>query len=99
MLVARRGRYVRQSYDVLTSIRKSSSQSLASATRLTNGVALQRISPHRLNDSEIVPDAHRAKAHIEIGEADPEQTHPCPEHVAAIETTDAAIGLVTGRRT
>ena len=63
-----------------------------------NGVALQRISPHRLNDSEIVPDAHRAKAHIEIGEADPEQTHPCPEHVAAVETADAAIGLVAGRR-
>ena len=43
-------------------------------------MALQRISPHRLNDSEIVPDAHRAKAHIEIGEADPEQTHPCGGH-------------------
>ena len=39
-----------------------------------------------------------SQAHIEIGEADPEQTHPRPEHVAAIETTDTAIGLVAGRR-
>ena len=50
------------------------------------------------NDSEIVPNAYRTKAHVKIREADPEQTHPCPEHVAAVETTDAAIGLETGRR-
>ena len=52
----------------------------------------------RLKESAIVPDAHRAKAHVEIGEADPEQTHPCPEHVAAVETTDAGVGPVAGRR-
>ena len=52
----------------------------------------------RLKNTQVMPDAHRAKAHVKIGEADPEQTHPCPEHVAAVETTDAAIGLVAGRR-
>ena len=42
-----------------------------------------------LENPQIVPDAHRAKAHVKIGETDPEQTHPGPEHVAAIETADA----------
>ena len=42
---------------------------------------------------QIVPDAHRAKPHVEIGEPDPEQAHPGPQHVAAIETADAAIAL------
>src|SRR4029077_15151006 len=50
---------------------------------------LQRISLHRLNDSEIMPDSHCAEAHVEIGEANPKQTHPRPKHVATIETGHA----------
>ena len=42
-----------------------------------------------------MPDAHRAKSHVEIREADPEQTEPCPEHVAAIEAAHARVGAVT----
>ena len=53
---------------------------------------------HVLENSPVVPDAHGAKAHVEIGEADPEQTEPRPKHVAAIEAAHATIGLVAGRR-
>src|SRR4026208_1268738 len=56
---------------------------------------LQRISLHRLDDSEIVPDARGTEPHIQIGEADPEQTHPRPKHVAAIQTTHASVGAIT----
>ena len=59
---------------------------------------LQRTSLHPLNDSKIVPDAHGTEPHIQIGEADPEQTHPRPEHVAAIQTTHASIGAIAGWR-
>src|SRR5205807_9208525 len=53
---------------------------------------------HALENSPVVPDAHEARAHVEIGEADPEQTEPRPKHVAAIEAAHATIGLVAGRR-
>src|SRR3954463_12616792 len=66
--------------------------------RKKHGFPLQRISLHRLNDSEIVPDSHRTEPHIQIGKANPEQTHPCPEHVAAIQTTHASIGAIAGWR-
>ena len=42
-------------------------------------------------DSHVVPDAHRAKPHVKIGKPDPEQTHPCPKHVATIQAADTAI--------
>ena len=42
-----------------------------------------------------MPDAHRTKAHVKIAETDPEETHPRPEHVAAIQTGDTAISLIT----
>src|SRR6188472_2608859 len=59
---------------------------------------LQRTSLHPLNDSEIVPDAHGTETHIKIGEADPEQTHPRPKHVAAIQTTYASVGAIAAWR-
>ena len=55
---------------------------------------LQRISLHRLNDSEIMPDAHRTEPHIEIGKANPEQTQPRPKHVTPIETSHAGVGAI-----
>src|SRR5438045_720916 len=48
--------------------------------------------------AQVMPHAHRAQPHIKIGEPDPEQTHPGPEHVAAIETAHAAIRLMAERR-
>ena len=45
-----------------------------------------------------MPDAHRAQTHIQVGETNPEQTHPRPEHMALIKTTDTAINSITGRR-
>src|SRR6185503_4273347 len=50
------------------------------------------------NQAKVMPHAHRAKAHVKIGEPNPEQTHPGPEHVSAIETAHAAIRLLTERR-
>src|SRR5262249_40618818 len=35
--------------------------------------------------------------HVEIGKPDPKQTHPRPQHVALIQTADAAVSLITGR--
>src|SRR5438477_4532356 len=52
----------------------------------------------RLNDPEICPDSHRTKAHIEIGETDPEETQPRPKHVPAIQASDTSVSAVTGRR-
>ena len=52
----------------------------------------------RLNDPEICPDSHCAQSHIEIGKTDPEETHPSPKHVAAIQTSDTGVSAVTGRR-
>src|SRR5262249_35809129 len=46
----------------------------------------------------ICPDPHRTKAHIEIGKTDPEETHPGPKHVAAIQASDTGVSAVTGRR-
>lgn len=44
-----------------------------------------------------MPDAHRAKANVEIGETDPKQAHPSPEHMAAIETGDTLISAIGSR--
>src|SRR5256885_10078863 len=45
-----------------------------------------------------MPDTHRAKPDVKIGEPHPEQAHPGPEHVASIEAAHAAVGLLTERR-
>src|SRR5262245_29992268 len=45
-----------------------------------------------------MPHAHRTKPHVKIGEPDPEQAHPGPEHVSAIEAAYAAIRFLTERR-
>ena len=42
-----------------------------------------------------MPHAHGAKAHVKIAETNPEETHPRPQHVAAIKTGDTAISLIT----
>ena len=51
-----------------------------------------------LEDSPVGPDAHRAQAHVEVGEADPEQAAPGPQHVAAVEAAHAVVGLLAHRR-
>ena len=48
--------------------------------------------------SQIVPDAERAQPHVNVGEPDPEQAHPGPEHVPAIEAADAGISAVARGR-
>ena len=63
-------------------------------------VVLQRfVFSHRarLEQPEVVPDAHRAKAHVKIGEADPEKAQPCPKHVPLVQTGHAAVGRESGR--
>ena len=40
-----------------------------------------------------MPETHRAEAHIEIAEADPEQTHPGAQHMAAVETGHTGVAL------
>jgi hypothetical protein len=42
-----------------------------------------------------MPHAHGTEAHIKIAKANPKKTHPRPKHVAAIQTGDTAISLVT----
>src|SRR5206468_9713210 len=51
-----------------------------------------------LQEAQIMPHAHRTKPDVEIGEGDPEQTDPRPEHVSAIEAAHAAVRLLTERR-
>src|ERR1051325_1046776 len=48
--------------------------------------------------TEVVPDPHRAEPHVEVGEADPEKAEPRPKHVPAIEAAHAAIGLIASGR-
>ncbi len=38
-----------------------------------------------------MPDAHRAETYIKIGETDPKQTHPRPQHMAAIQAAHAGV--------
>jgi hypothetical protein len=45
---------------------------------------LQRFDHSSLEKPHIMPHAHRAQPHIKIAEADPEKTHPSPQHVATI---------------
>ena len=49
-------------------------------------------------DACVMPDSQRTQADVEVGKGDPEQTHPRPERVAVIQTTDAAVGLPAKRR-
>ena len=50
----------------------------------------------RLEQPEVVPDAHRAKAHVKIGEADPEKAQPRPKHVPSIQAGHALVGRKGG---
>src|ERR1039457_5204021 len=40
-----------------------------------------------------MPDAHRAKSDVYIGEADPEKAQPRPEHMATVQAAHAGITL------
>src|SRR2546430_775067 len=51
-----------------------------------------------LKNSHVMPYACRTKSHVEIREPDPEQTHPGPKHVPAIETAHAAVDFAAQRR-
>ena len=44
-----------------------------------------------------MPETHRAEAHIEIAEANPEQAQPGAQHVAAIQTAHAGVALGANR--
>src|SRR5438309_11445844 len=44
-----------------------------------------------LKNSPLVPNSDRQHAHVEIGEADPNQADPCPLHVLAIQAADTAV--------
>ena len=52
----------------------------------------------RLEETEIVPDAHGAQANIDVGEADPEKAEPRPHHVTMIEAAHTIVALGAGRR-
>src|SRR5438094_4977453 len=51
-----------------------------------------------LKNSYVMPDAHRTEPHVKVGERYPEQTHPRPEHVPAIEAAHATIRPLAQRR-
>ena len=44
-----------------------------------------------LEDPPIVPDTHRAEAHVQVREPDPEQARPGPEHMAPVQTTHTGV--------
>src|ERR1043166_996987 len=46
----------------------------------------------------IVPHAHGTEPDVKIGEPDPAQTRPCPDHVPPVEATGAGIDFVTRGR-
>ena len=50
-----------------------------------------------LDESPVGPDTHRAETHVEIGEADPEEAHPSPHHVAPIQAADAVVAGLAHR--
>ena len=52
----------------------------------------------RLNDPHIVPDSHCAQAHVEIGETDPEQAQPGPQHVTLIKARHASVRAIASWR-
>lgn len=47
----------------------------------------------RLENSPIVPETRGTQTDIQVTEGDPEQAHPCPKHVAAIQTTHAGVAF------
>src|SRR4051812_44719707 len=51
-----------------------------------------------LKEPYVVPDAHRAKTNINVGEPDAEQAQPRKFLVARIQARDAIIGGLAGRR-
>ena len=50
------------------------------------------------DDPQVVNDAHRAEADVDVGEADAEQAEPRPLHVVAVEAAHAVVGLLARRR-
>ena len=44
-----------------------------------------------------MPDTYGTQTDIQVTEGDPEQTHPCPKHVAAIQTTHAGVSFGANR--
>src|SRR5579883_449085 len=51
----------------------------------------------RLEEPYIVPDAHGAKADVDVREANPEQAQPREQHVTAIQRRDAIVTRLTHR--
>src|SRR5262245_65749934 len=43
------------------------------------------------DDPQVVPDAHRTKADVEVAEANPEEAGPGPVHVPAIDAARAVV--------
>ena len=52
----------------------------------------------KLEQDDIVDLTHGAEADINIGEPDPEQTDPRPQHMTGIQATDAVVCLGTSGR-
>ena len=50
-----------------------------------------------LKESPVVPNTHRAEAHIEIGKSHPEETRPGPSLVPGIQTAHAIVKFVPHR--
>ena len=48
------------------------------------------------NDAIIGPDSDRAKANVDIAEADPEEAAPGARHVPAVEAAHAIVDLLLG---
>ena len=42
---------------------------------------------------DVGPDAHGTKSYVNVGECDPQQTAPGPDHVLTVQTTDAVVAF------
>src|SRR5262245_18861718 len=51
----------------------------------------------RSQDPPVMPDAHGAETHVDVGERDPEEAHPRPLLVPAIEAARAIVGRLLHR--
>src|SRR5579871_6459971 len=54
--------------------------------------------PPSLKNSPIVPNAHRAQAHVNIRKAHEEHADPGPLHVIAVQAAHAIVSLLAPRR-
>ena len=61
-------------------------------------VVIERLVFGHLEESPVRPDAHRAHAHVEIGETDPEQAEPRKPHVARVQAAHAVVGFLANGR-